>query len=464
MRRLCPALLLFLLALRCAPPRVQTQPLLPPDLKPAASFTPVPSIVNVPLELKTWYIENLLNRQVSDLLYECDTLTIGGRKPVKVKVWKRDSISIGLEGNELRYKVPLRVWMQFSFTVSAFGLSHTEYQDVEAGIALKFRSRISVKNDWKVSTVTESDGYEWVSDPVLRVRFLTIPIKPLADFIMVKQQLSFGRMVDSAVSTMLDVKKMLRPLWDRIQTPILLSQSPEVWLRLAPMGIYMTQLTGAGGVIKSSIGIKSVAETFFGSEPEAKKSDSFPEFVIPEHIDSTFIINLYSDLSYASASEILQSYLLGRTFIDGKKEVIVQAVNIYGLEGYAIISLAFTGSFRGKVYVIGHIAYDQATSTISIRDLEYDISTRNALHSAAGWLFHGIILSKIAPYLRFPIRERLLEAQLMIQKLISHREITKNLYINGIIDSLDIGGVALTDRSIVAVLLARGTLSMMAHD
>jgi hypothetical protein len=142
----------------------------------------------------------------------------------------------------------------------------------------------------------------------------------------------------------------------------------------------------------------------------------------------------------------------------------VQDVNLYGMQGYAVVSIEFAGSFKGIAYVIGHVRYDAENSTVSIEDLEFDITTRNALHSAAGWLFHGIILAKVKPFLHFPLKERLLEAQLMIQKMLSHKEISKNVYLTGTIDSLSIGGVTVTDRAIQAILLARGSLSVTAHD
>ncbi|HUI90697.1 MAG TPA: DUF4403 family protein [Chitinivibrionales bacterium] len=455
----------FLCAVACAPPKVQTKPELPSELKPVATFTPVPSVINVPIELKTWYIEKMLNEQLAPLLYECDTLTIAGIKPVKMKVWKKDSIRIALEGNEMAYKVPLKIWLQFSFTIGALGISHTEYQDVEAEIALKLRSKFSVKNNWKVVTQTSSDGYEWLSEPVIKVRFISIPIKPVVDIILSSQQASFGGLVDSAVCNSLDIKKMLRPLWNRIQAPILLSSAPDsIWLRLSPTSVYMTQLTGNNGIIKGSLGIKSVAETFFGGQPETKAFDSLPEFIVPERLDSSFVINLYTELPFSSASQILQGFLLGKAFSTAGKEVIIQDVNIYGLEGYAVVSIDFTGSFRGKVYVIGHVKYDEAEATASIEDLDFDLSTKNALHSTAEWLLHGIILAKVKPYLHFPLRERLLEAQLMVQKMLSHKEISKNVFITGAIDSLSIGGVTITDKAIKAILLAKGTLNVLAHD
>lgn len=461
------ALLIFALVFLfgCAPPKAVTSgPALPKDISPAATFTPVASVINVPLELKTWYIEKVLNEQVKDLLYECDTLTLGAMKPVKIKVWKKDSITIGLEDNELSYRVPLRIWLQFSLTLSALGISHTEYQEVEAGIALKFKSKFSIQDNWKISTQTRQDGYDWISEPVIRLRFITLPIRPLADLILAQQQDGVGKMIDSTVGSTLDFKKILRPLWRRLQSPISVSEDPPVWLRLSPLGVSMTQPAGARGVIRSTLGIKSVAETFIGDAPMATLSDSLPEFVSPSRLDSSFVINLYSEISFESASQMIQGFLRGRSFSSGGREVIIQDVNIYGIQGYAVVSLDLTGSYKGKIYAIGHIKYDPASSTVSIEDLEYDLSTKNALHRTAGWLLHGIILSKVQPYLRFPLHEKLLEAQLLVQRMLAHKEISKNVFLSGTIDSLSIGGVTLTDRAIRAVLLARGTLSIAIQD
>lgn len=451
--------------LGCAPPKsVTSGPSLPNDLSPAATFTPLSSVINVPLELKTWYIEKMLNEQVNDLLYSCDTLTLGAMKPVKIKVWKKDSITIGLEGNELSYRVPLHIWLQFSFTLNALGISHTEYQEVEAGIALKFKTRFSILDNWKISTQTRQDGYDWLSEPVIKVRFITLPIRPLADIVLSEQQDAIGKMVDTAVGSSLDFKKVLRPLWLRMQSPIQVSEDPPVWLRLSPLGVSMTQPEGARGMIRTSLGIKSVAETFVGDAPAATPSDSLPAFVSQSRLDSSFVINLYSEVSYESASRMMQGFLRGRSFSSGNKEVIIQDVNIYGIQGYAVVSLDLTGSYKGKIFAIGHIKYDPASSTVSIEGLEYDLSTTNALHKTAGWLLHGIILSKVQPYLRFPLHEKLLEAQLLAQKMLSHREISKNVFLNGAIDSLSIGGVTLTDHAIRAVILSRGTLSINIQD
>jgi len=460
MAALCCTLLFM-----CTPPSVSTGgPALPSNRVQSQPFEPVPSIINVPIEIRTTALEQIINEQMPQLLFETDTMTVGAMKNVKVKVWKGDSIKFSLNGDELQYGVPLKIWMQFSFTVGALGLSHTEYQEVEAGISLRFSSRLVIKNDWKVVTMTKSDGYEWTTEPVVKVRFVSIPVKPVADFILSRNYEKFGELVDKGINSSLDIKKILHPLWVQIQQPIRLSEYPPLWLKLTPQSVSMTQLEGDGRMIRSSVGITSVAETNFGEEPKVTVVDSIPALSVPGTIDSSFVLNLYSEITYESASELMRSLLLGRSFKAGRREVIIQDVTLYGMEGYVIVSLDFTGSFKGKVYVIGRAVYDTATTTISIEDLDFDVSTKNALHNTADWLFHGVILEKIQPFLRFPLREKMLESQLMVQKMLCNSRISKNVYVNGYIDSLSIGGVRTTDRALQAVVLARGSLNLNIHE
>jgi hypothetical protein len=453
--------------LSCTPPPQETEVKTPaPPTAPAIvdSLVPLPSVVNIPIRIRTSVIEDMLNKQLSGILYACDTLTMGVMKNVKLKVWKGDSIRLTLEGNELRYKTPLKLWMQFAFTVGALGLSHTEYEDVEAALALKFTSRVSIARNWKMSTVTRAQGYEWISNPVVKVRFLTIPVKPIADIILASQQKNFSDLIDNQVDKVLSVKNMLLPLWSQLQDPLLISPDPKVWLTISPQEIYMTPLAGRSGAIVSAIGIKSVVSTCFGDKPVCTKMDSLPDFQLPKAVDSTFVLNLYSEMNYDAATNLLRGFLTGRQFSSGKKEVVIKDVTMAGVQGYALICLDLIGSYEGRIFVHGMPKFDTATSIVSIEDLDFDLSTKNVIHKTANWLLHSMILSSIKPYLKFPLREKLLESQLMVQKMLCHSELSKNVYIIGSLDSLKVAGVRLTDSAMRATIFAKGKMALSAHE
>ena len=436
-------------------------PRIPKDLEAPLLFTPAASVVNIPFEIKTSYIEKTVNEQLSGVLYECDTLTLGAFKNVKVTAKKQGNIKMQLNGNELIYKVPLKITMRFSLTIGALGFSHTEYQDVEAGITLDLRSKIFLNNDWSLVTVTKPTDYTWTSDPVVKVRFISIPVKPVADFLLSKQFDTMGELIDKSVSAAVNVKELINPLWLKLQEPVALgvSETPQnLWLRLTPADVYMSPISGKSGSLKTSLGIRAVAETFIGEKPLSLAPVKLPDFAVPGKVDSTFIINLYSEISYEQATLMSRQTLMGKNFTSGKQEVIVEDVEVSGMDGFVLIRLDLTGSFRGRVYVIGTAGYDEKTQTMSIENLSYDLTTQNRLHKSANWLLRGIIISKMEPLLRFSLKETLKDAQTLAQYMLKNNEIYEGVYLNGKLDSLSIGGVALTESSLRTVILAKGTL------
>jgi hypothetical protein len=453
--------------LTCTPPPKAplTVPSTLPLLAPAAdSLSPLASVVNIPIRMRTSVIEEMLNRQLAGLLYECDTLTLGSFKPVKLKVWKGDSIKIALVGSTLHYKVPLRLWMQFECTVGALGLSHTEYQDVEAALTLKFTSRITIRNNWEITTTTASEGYDWISDPVIKVRILTIPIRPIADLVLSNQKKNLSDLIDNQAAKAFNVKNILLPLWSQLQDPLLISKDPKVWLTISPQEIYMSPLFGHDGAIVSSVGLKSVIATFFADQPNVKKRDSLPDFIPPASADSSFVLNLYSEMNFEAATVLLQELLQGRQFKSGNKEIVIKDVSMTGVNGYALLCFDLTGSYQGRIFAYGRPRFDTLSSTVSIEDLDFELSTKNLLHTTANWIIHGMILSGIKPYLKFPLREKLLESQLMVQKMLCHSELSKNIFILGSIDSLKVAGVRLTDSAIRVMVFAKGRMQLDAHE
>ena len=455
-------IVLFFFFVSCTrPPQThESKPVLPAEDAAVDSLALIPSVITLPISIKTSVIEDILNSQINGLLYECDTSAIGVVKPVKIKVWKSEPIRVSLDNTDLNYCVALKIMLGFSFTVGAFGFSHTEYQDVEAALRLKFRSHLTIKNNWKISTATQAEGYEWISDPVVKVRFLTVPIKPVADLLLEKQQQTISAIVDKQIENAGDIKNMIKPFWTQMQNGFMASKDPRIWLRLTPAEVYMTQLQGVNGTITGSIGIKSVVETFLEDLPAKEKDDTIRNFMVPRPGDSGFVLNMYCETNYDALTLMLRGLLVGREFKSGKREVIVQDITVTGVKGYLLIGLDLIGSYNGRIYVYGQPVFDKATSTVSVKDLNFDLSTQNTLHKAANWLLHGIILSSVKPYLRFPLHDKLEQSRHTVQKILSHTELYKGIYIEGSVDSLNVAGIRLTDDAIRASIYAHGAVKL----
>ena len=430
----------------------------------AEPFTPVPSIIYLPAEIKTDYIEKAVNEQLSGTLYQSDTITLGGISNVRVTVRKNGRIKIRAQDDELLYSVPLKISMRFSFTISALGLSHTEYQDADAGISIALRSKITLKNNWRLVTATKADGYIWTSDPVVKVRSLSIPVKPAADYLLSKQVEAIGRLVDKSVSGSVNAKELVGPLWRQIRTPMEIPAADlphKIWLRVNPSEIYMTQLRGQGGSISGTAGIRAVTEAFIGEKPEPLPDAELPDFATPPETDSTFVINLYSEIPFENATLMSREMFAGKTLKSGRQSVTVRDIEIAGAKnGLAEVRLDLTGSIKGKVCVTGKAVYNEKTQLLSIENMDFDIQTKNNFEKARNWLLKGIIISKIKPHLKFPLKDAFDEAKVLADNMLAGYKLYEGVSLNGRLDSLSIGGVDLTETGFRVVIVVKGFVAV----
>jgi hypothetical protein len=82
------------------PPRVEGVASIPKDrLAEIQKFSPVASVINVPMQIRTSVVEKMLNTQLNDTLYRNDTMTISGIRPVKIRVFKYDTIKLSLNAD-----------------------------------------------------------------------------------------------------------------------------------------------------------------------------------------------------------------------------------------------------------------------------------------------------------------------------------------------------------------------------
>jgi len=430
----------------------------------AEPFTSIPSIIYVPAEIKTDYIEKAVNDQLTGTLYQSDTITLGGISNVRVTVRKQGRIKIRAQGEELLYNVPLKISMRFSFTISALGLSHTEYQDVDAGISIALRSKIALKNNWRLVTTTRADGYTWTSDPVVKVRAISIPVKPAADYLMSKQVETIGKLIDKSVSGSVNIKELVDPIWHQIRTPIEIPADDlphKIWLRVNPSEIYMTQLIGQGGSIIGTAGIRAVTEAFIGDKPEPLPEAKLPDFAPPPDRDSSFAVNLYSEISFESATQMSREMFLGKTLKSGRQSVTVRDIEIGGSKnGLAEVRLNLSGSINGKVCVTGKAVYNEKTQTLTIENMDFDIQTNSSFQKAKNWLLRGIIIAKMKPHLKFPMKEVFDEAKVLADKTLTGYKLYEGISLNGRLDSLSIGGVELTETGFRVVVVVKGVVSV----
>jgi hypothetical protein len=433
--------------------------------KELKALPPVPSVINIPVEIKTAVIEGLVHDLFDGTFHKSDSTILGGLTNITISARRNGRVKITAQGDELAYNLPIMINIRVSTTISAMGLAHTEYQEAQAGISLSLRSKVSLKNNWRVATFTKAINYRWTTEPVLKARFITIPIKPVAKYFADKLMGIIGPMIDDALADSDIVRNsVIVPLWERLYTPVpfTLPETQEVlWMRFNPTNLYLSGLSGQGASISALVGIRTVTEASMGDKPEKRDPAPLPDFTEPQKSDSTFAINLHADVPYDKATAICKEMFNGRTFKSGMHKATVNDIEITGAtaDGLLAMRLDLSGSLKGIVIVTGRPVYNDKEKTLELSDLNFDLATAGRYQKAKHWLLRGIIVNKMKPLIKFPLSS-MLDAEALTKTLLTNYPIQKGTALNGKITSITVRGVETTDTALRAIILASGTAKM----
>jgi len=451
----------FSLTQGCKSPGIATQA--PSENYINIEYKPKPSAISIPVEIDVKSVETLLNKELNGLIYEDNSLTNNNNDNLLLKVWKRDNFKIDMEGDQLSYRIPLKIWAKAGFKFEKLGISISDYRDFNIEIALKFRTKVTLNKDWTLTTKTLSDGYDWISQPTVNIAGYNMPIKFVADAILRANQSKISDEVDDAIKTKIDIKSLISTPWKMVQKPFKLSDDYKMWLKITPTEVFSQPLLSKNNKIKNIIGFKTTTETFIGSEPPYKINNTPPEITILNKVDDGFEINVLSDIPISEANTLARKYLIGKTFDNGNKKITINEMRLYGGDGKIIVETDVTGSLNGKLYFTGVPYYDASDSTIRVKDFNFEMHTKNALLRSANWLMHASFVNMIVKRLEFPLNSNIRDAKKMIQHSLANYDMGMGTTLKGNLDDIKVDGVLLTRESIKASIVFKGKLNIQIN-
>ncbi len=436
-----------------------------PTEKTAVSYTPftyepVPSTISLPVEMKVTALEALLNRQVNGLIYEDNSLDDNGGDNIMVKAWKKENIRLSFEKGQFNYRIPLKLWIKAGWKIDQFGISLSDYREMNAEIALKFHSSVTVNKDWSVTTVTASDGYEWLSKPTLKIGPVEIPITFIADMIIKYNTQTINSAIDDGLKQSLDLKTTARDAWITLQKPMLLSAEYGLWLRVSPKTISALPISGGNGVIRHTSSIQAVTECFTGKQPPARINAVLPDLLTVNKLSDDFLANVTSYIGYGYLDSITRSMLMNTSYTFGKKTITITGISIYGNENQMIIATDVTGSIKGKLFFSGIPVYRTSDSSIILKDLKFALQTKNVLLKSASWLANSGIEKMISGKMSYPIGAEMRETYTMMAESLKKYELGQGFFISGNLGGMEVLQPVLAPAGIIAPISIKGKLAV----
>ena len=412
-----------------------------------------PSIVHLPIRVSRTEMEKALNEQLATVLYEDMDMEDNGGDRLQMKIEKMADIHIDLQGQQMNYSVPLAIWLR-----KGLDLGNVE---AEATLTMDFITRFDIQSDWKLTSKTTVESFQWIKSPKLKLGFVNIPVKLIASKILERSKATISKAIDEQLTKSFDLQVFVKQAWKTLQAPVLLHDAFKIWLKIEPELMSMTPLLTERDSVISTISIQGHSEIIIGEKPKTKLNSQLPAFeFVHEVSDRAYSVNISTQIPYKEAERIALEQLKGETFAQGNYKAKIEDLKIFGRDKQLIVEAKLSGSYDGSIYFEGTPYFDKAKNRIEVRDLDFELETKSFLMRSASWLFRKSIIKKIKEQLNFPLSENLENIKEIINQQIAHYTLTKGIFLKGKLESLDIQNTFLTKKGIVIFVNSKGQLNL----
>lgn len=432
----------------------KNQPQRPMETYQAPAEVPLSlSTVNIPVRLSEAELERLLNNKMNGVIYEDNNLDDDG---LMMKATKSQNINIRLDGLQMSYRVPLKLWV-FKKIFGSRGI------EAEGELALNFKTTIHIRGDWAVESFTEMTGYDWIRNMAVKTGLGNLDVKYIANMIIDRSKYTLTSGIDQQLKSQLQIRNSLEEAWQLMQRPVSIPSSYGTWwVKLTPQSIAMTPFKNVGSsIVEGVITATSLAEVVAGAtQPTFRPNTYLPPFQIGSSNVNEFAVNLTTDISMKEAENMAKSFSVGQKFYPGGKEIVVKDIQLFGQNDKIVVNTQFSGSYSGSLYLIGKPVFNAQKNTIELQNLDYDLQTKDFLLKSAKWLFDKTILKKMQEACVFPLDDNVKFFKSMMNDQLRNYKFNNNVVLRGAVNDLKVQDIQILQGNIKVYVSSTGTLNL----
>ncbi len=330
------------------------------------------------------------------------------------------------------------------------------FDEGERRVNVSFTNSLSVQPDYKIRLTIKRNEPQPLDN--CKVCFWNQDItKQVMNGL--KEELDAAKTAMEKNYSVVDLRPRFQQVWDQ------LSRSYNIygmgWLQMNPQRLRINNLFAKNDSLYVYLGLS--AKPVISFERQADKTSAVPALSDFSRRQG-FSIFLDAVLNYDSLSYIMNRQLAGKEFDLNKgpvrKKFIIDDCKLVG-EGNEklVIKVNFSGSNKGTFYLTGKPAYDKEKRIIEIKDIDFDIRSKNALLKSAEWLFSRRIVNEISKYTKYDLTSFIDTAKVSINQQLN-QEWMKGISSNGNVEDIKLIGIYPLSRFLVIRSNCSGSLSV----
>ncbi len=429
------------------------------------------STITVPVSFQVATLENKLNQELQGILYRDTNLDDDN---MAVTVSKNGQLGMRAEGNKIYFTVPLHIFAKgrWQWEPCKICPKIDKSESTEFDVIVKTESMLSFTEDYRVRTATTGD-FDWgATKPTLSLGPLKIGLARFVEPALQNQMTRLSGQLDQEIQNRLKIREYIQQAWLQLQQPIQIDKTYNAWLTFTPQDIRISPLQAANGQLNMRIGFNSFIETVTNGKPVVKVNPTLPKLITDNRLTDNVQIGLVGEVPFTHATQLLKEQINGKSysFEGGKQQITINNAEISGSGDKLVVMLdvngkaksgLFTKKIVGKVFLKAIPYYDAATTSIRIRDVDYDLQTKDQLLRTASWLAKGKFIQNIEQQVNFPVKAQLDQARTLLQNSLDQSSlVNQSILLKGNIRSFTPENIYLTPTSIKTVLNAQGNLTV----
>lgn len=430
-----------------------------PDAAKNTEYIPELSIINIPVDIPNQILEDSLNAQLKGLIVDDQSYDTPEKDDLKIKVWINGRIKTGTMNDVFYSMIPLKVWAQVRYEACDF--CPTIEKETYFESTVYFSTKLSVAKDYRVVTTTTSNGFTWVVEPKIYIAGIGIPIKSFVEKELDKTLKNSAKEIDRNITNGFDLRSNVQGIWNQLHTPMLVDSASQTYLKIKPKEFFMSPIKGTPKSLKLNLGVKAYIESSTGSVPTATVPPPLPELKTDALPDNSFSVSLTSRITYAQATKLANQSMANQSYLVGKKTVVVDSLRLSGNNNKLVVETYVSKALNGMVYLCCRPEYDIDKSMLAMKDVDFDINTKNVLYKSAAWMIDGLFSKKLEQKLVFKMTDQLDSIKTQINDQIADYRYQNLFTMKGKLDKLEIKGIFMEPDGIRVALSARGSANIV---
>lgn len=274
-----------------------------------------------------------------------------------------------------------------------------------------------------------------------------------------KEELDTARAALERSYGLVDLRPQFQKAWDQLTKTYNIYDMG--WLQINPQQIRINGLYAKDDSLYVNLGLSARPVISFERPQEFR---TILPAIGTARSTRGFSIFLDALLNYDSLSNILNRHIANKSFDFNKgpvrKKFIITDCKLYGTGNEKlIIRVNFSGTDNGTFYLTGKPVYTRENRVLEIRNIDFDIRSKDALLKTSEWLFNRRIVNEISKYTRFDLGGYLDSAKVTINQQLNH-EWVKGISSQGRINDIQLIGVYPLGQSLVIRSNCSGDLAV----